>query len=190
VATTLGYARVSTSRQTTDTQHDQLRAAGCERIFEDKISGARQDRPGLNALLDYARPGDTVVVSALDRLGRTLSHIVTTADDLAQRQIVLKSIREGIDYGTDAGRLMAGIFGALAQYERSLIGERAADRRAAAQARGEHVGRRRLLEPGQVAHAKALHDGGETMVAIARTLKVSRATLYRSLARAGLAPAA
>ena len=181
--TTLGYARVSTGRQSTDTQHDQLLAAGCERIFEDKISGARQDRPGLSALLDYARPGDTVIVIALDRLGRTLSHIVSTADDLAQRQIVLKSLREGIDYSNDCGQLMAGIFGALAQYERKLIAERASDRRAAARARGEHVGRKPILEASQIAHAKALHDGGESMVSVARTLKVSRATLYRSLDR-------
>jgi len=129
--TSLGYARVSTSHQTLDQQHDALNAAGVERIFDDKMSGTRADRPGLAALLDYARDGDTVTVVALDRLGRSLSGIVKTVEDLHGRGILLRSLREGIDYSTAVGRMVAGIFASLAEYERTLINERAAAAREA-----------------------------------------------------------
>jgi DNA invertase Pin-like site-specific DNA recombinase len=110
----VGYARVSTGHQSLDQQRDALTAAGCERIFTDKLSGVREDRPGLAAMLDYVRPGDTVVVIALDRLGRSLSGVIRTVETLTETGVLLRSLREGIDYSTPTGRMLAGIFAALA----------------------------------------------------------------------------
>src|SRR5690348_14887960 len=104
----IGYARVSTSRQTVDQQLDALNAHGCSRIFTDKMSGAKTDRPGLRALLDYARSGDTVVVWRLDRLGRSLSHVVQTAADLHKRGINIIGLNDGINYSSPTGRMLAG----------------------------------------------------------------------------------
>ena len=179
--TSLGYARVSTTHQSLDQQRDALKAAGVSRIFEDVMSGARDDRPGLAALLDYAREGDTVVVAALDRLGRSLSGIVSTIDTLQSRGVLLRSIREGIDYSQPVGRMVAGIFAALAEYERTLINERAAAAREAARARGRQPGRPRALDPAKVEQARILRAGGQSMAEICETLGVSRATLYRAL---------
>ncbi len=106
----IGYARVSTDHQSLEAQRDALAAAGCERIFTDKLSGVRDDRPGLAALLDYARPGDTVVVVALDRLGRSLSGVIRTVETLSGAGVLLRSLHEGIDYSTASGRMLAGIF--------------------------------------------------------------------------------
>jgi DNA invertase Pin-like site-specific DNA recombinase len=178
---TLGYARVSTSHQTLDQQTDALTTAGCERIFTDKMSGARDDRPGLAALLDYARDGDTVVVIALDRLGRSLAGIVRTVETLRERGILLRSLREGIDYSTPVGRMVAGIFASLAEYERELINERAAAAREAARARGKHTGRPKALTSEQVALAQRMHGSRESVSTIMQTLGVSRATVYRAL---------
>jgi len=136
----IGYARVSTDHQSLEAQHDALTAAGCERIFTDKLSGARDDRPGLAALLDYVRAGDTVTVVALDRLGRSLSAVIRTIERLTEDQVLLRSLREGIDYSTSTGRMLAGIFAALAEYEREPIHKRAAAARAAARLRGRHTG--------------------------------------------------
>ena len=177
----LGYARVSTTHQTLDQQHDALAAAGVERIFDDKMSGARDDRLGLAQLLDYAREGDTVTVVALDRLGRSLSGIVRTVETLQQRGIVLRSLREGIDYSTPVGRMVAGIFASLAEYERTLIAERATAAREAARARGRQVGRKRAIDQPKIEQARILRAGGQTIAEICATLGVSRATLYRSL---------
>ncbi len=185
----LGYARVSTDHQSLDQQHDALTAAGCERIFNDMLAGARDDRPGLAALLDYAREGDTVVVVALDRLGRSLAGIVRTVETLRERGVMLRSLREGIDYSTAVGRMVAGIFASLAEYERELIHERAAVARHAARARGKHTGRPRALSDDQVRIARRMRQHGESMPTIAATLRVSRATLYRSLGRDGNAGA-
>src|SRR4051794_7112900 len=115
----VGYARVSTSHQSLNQQHDALTSAGVVRIFDDITSGARNDRPGLAALLDYVREGDCVTVVALDRLGRSLSGIVQTIDTLTSRGIVLRSLREGVDYATAVGKMIAGIFATLAEYERT-----------------------------------------------------------------------
>jgi DNA invertase Pin-like site-specific DNA recombinase len=179
--TSLGYARVSTSHQTLDQQHDALTAAGVERIFDDVMSGTRDDRPGLAALLGYAREGDTVTVVALDRLGRSLSGIVKTVEDLHARGILLRSLREGIDYSTAVGRMVAGIFASLAEYERTLINERAAAAREASRVRGKHVGRPARLDAEQVALAKRMRASGETISTLVATLGVSRATVYRAL---------
>src|SRR5664280_2931456 len=138
---TVGYARVSTDHQSLLAQRDALTAAGCDRIFTDQMSGVREDRPGLAQLLDYVRPGDTVVVVALDRLGRSLSGVIRTIETLTERGVLLRSLREGIDYSTPTGRMLAGIFAALAAYERELMHERAAAARQAARLRGRHTGR-------------------------------------------------
>jgi len=128
----VGYARVSTDHQSLAAQHDALTAAGCERIFTDRLSGVREDRPGLVALLDYVRAGDTVVVVALDRLGRSLSEVIRTLETLTAAGVLLRSLREGIDYATPTGRMLAGISAALAGYGRELMHERAAAARQAA----------------------------------------------------------
>jgi len=184
VSKSLGYARVSTSHQTLDQQTGALKAAGVERIFEDKMSGARDDRPGLAALLDYAREGDTVTVVALDRLGRSLSGIIRTVDTLHERGVVLRSLREGIDYSTAVGKMVAGIFASLAEYERTLINERAAAAREAARTRGRPVGRKPVLSPDQVALARRMRASGESISTLVTTLGASRATIYRALSEA------
>jgi DNA invertase Pin-like site-specific DNA recombinase len=176
-----GYARVSTSRQTLDQQVDALVEAGVEpqHIFSDKMSGSREDRPGLLALLCQAREGDTITVVALDRLGRSLTNVIQTIDDLESRGIRVKSLREGVDFSTDMGRLLAGIFASLAEYERKLIKERAAAAREAARSRGKRVGRKPALTKAQAATARKMRDDGFPITEIAATLKVSRASVYR-----------
>jgi len=177
----LGYARVSTDHQSLDHQRDALNGAGCERVFSDQLSGVRDDRPGLAALLDYARAGDTVVVVALDRLGRSLSGIIRTVETLTGAGVLLRSLREGIDYSTATGRMLAGIFAALAAYERELMHERAAAARAAARARGRHTGRPPKLTPAQTRQVRALRAGGETISELVAGFGVSRATIYRAI---------
>lgn len=176
----IGYARVSTEHQSLDQQHDTLTAAGAQRIFTDHASGIRDDRPGLAALLDYARAGDTVIVVALDRLGRSLSGIIRTIETLTEAGVLLRSLREGIDYST-TGRMLAGIFAALAAYERDLIHERAAAARTAARARGRHTGRPPRLTPDQTRQVRALRAGGESISSLITSYGVSRATIYRAL---------
>lgn len=180
IGTKLGYARVSTTKQTLDQQLDALFANGTERIFTDKLSGTRDDRPGLKELLDYARPGDTVVVVALDRLGRSLTGIVRTLDELRERDIHVVSLREGIDTSTSTGRMVAGIFASLAEYERTLITDRAQAAREAALARGQRAGRKPVLTDEQVEIARRMRTSGESINSIAVAFpKASRATLYR-----------
>lgn len=176
----IGYARVSTEHQSLDQQRDTLTAAGAQRIFTDHASGIRDDRPGLAALLDYARAGDTVIVVALDRLGRSLSGIIRTIETLTEAGVLLRSLREGIDYSTTTGRMLAGIFAALAAYERDLIHERAAAR-TAARARGRHTGRPPRLTPDQIRQVRALRAGGESISSLITSYGVSRATIYRAL---------
>lgn len=177
----IGYARVSTKRQTLDQQLDALHAAGVERVFTDKMSGTRDDRPGLAELLAYAREGDTVVVVALDRLGRSLSGIIRTVEALTERGVQLRSLREGIDYSTPIGRMLAGIFASLAEYERTLIAERAEAAREAAAERGRQTGRPRALSDDQARQLRALRAGGESIADLCRSFKISRATAYRVL---------
>jgi DNA invertase Pin-like site-specific DNA recombinase len=179
--TVLGYVRVSTKKQSIDGQVDALVRAGVdpERIYSDVLSGARDDRPGLAALLAYAREGDEIVVVALDRLGRSLSHMVRTIESLGEWGINLRSLREGIDFSTAAGRLQAALFSAMAAYERDLIKERAAAAREAAAIRGRRVGRPRALTEEQVRTARTLREAGTDITSIAATLNTSRATVYR-----------
>ena len=180
--TLVGYARVSTADQNLDLQSDALERAGCQRVFMDKASGSVADRPQLAACLDYVRDGDTLVVWRLDRLGRSLPHLIDTVRSLADRGIGFKSVQEAIDTTTPGGRLVFHVFAALAEFERDLIKERTHAGLAAARARGRVGGRPPALTPAKAKAAKHLYDAGGTTVAdIARIVNVSRATVYRSL---------
>jgi DNA invertase Pin-like site-specific DNA recombinase len=146
--TRIGYVRVSTVTQTLDQQELALDAAGVSKTFSDTMSGARYDRPGLAALLEYARDGDTVVVWKLDRLGRNTLHILETVKALTGRGVTLVSITDGIDSSTPAGRMMIGVLGSLAEYERELTKERTALKRQASRANGTKLGRpRKVVRP-------------------------------------------
>lgn len=185
----LGYARVSTSKQSTDPQFDALTEFGCERIFSDTMSGARTDRPGLKELLDYARPGDTVTVWRLDRLGRSLSHVVQTAEKLHKKGIMLRGLNDGVDYSTPTGKMIAGILASLAEYERTLIAERAQVAREAARARGKQVGRPKAISPDQLETIKAMRAAGQSVATICKQLKLVRSTVYNALAEMDEVPA-
>src|SRR5512147_2967937 len=143
----IGYARVSTTDQTLDLQKDALQKAGCGRIFTDTASGAKAERIGLEEALNYVRPGDTLVVWRLDRLGRSLPHLIETITGLNNRGIGFKSITESIDTTTSGGKLIFHIFGALAEFERDLIKERTQAGLTAARARGRLGGRPKALTP-------------------------------------------
>ena len=177
----VGYARVSTQDQKLDLQRQALQAAGCDLIFEDHISGTRAKRPGLDKVLAKLAPGVVVVVWRLDRLGRSLSHLVEVLKVIESKGAGFVSLNEAIDTTSASGRLVFHMMAALAEFERSLIVERTQAGLAAAKARGAKLGRRRKLSPKQVAHGRALLDAGETGHAVAQSLGVSRATLYRAL---------
>jgi DNA invertase Pin-like site-specific DNA recombinase len=178
----VGYARVSTDGQTTRTQIDALRAAGCDEVFEDAgVSGGTITRDGLDACLAGLRDGDTLVVTRLDRLGRSLPHLVSTVHDLAERGVGFVSLAEAINTTTATGRLVLGIFASLAAFERDLISERTTAALAAKKRRGESVGRRPALTPAQVREARALLAAGRGPSYVARTFRVGRSTLYRHL---------
>lgn len=184
----IGYARVSTGDQDTALQLDALTATGCERVFEDHASGSREDRPELAACLDYLRAGDTLVIWKLDRLGRSLPHLLQLAGDLQARDVELVITTMGIDTRTPGGRLLYGILGAVAEYERSLIQERTRAGLEAARARGRVGGRKPSLSPRQAKLARDMYaekdaDGkrAHTVADIARELKVGRSTIYRYL---------
>jgi DNA invertase Pin-like site-specific DNA recombinase len=179
----IGYARVSTGEQTLDLQLDALTTAGCGKVYTETASGAKVDRPVLDEILSYLRAGDTLVVWRLDRLGRSLQHLIEVVAELAERGIGFKSLSEEIDTTTPGGKLVFHVFGALAEFERDLIRERTQAGLAAARARGRTGGRpKKLADPKQLALARSLYDGGQTDIAtICRTLGISRATLYRAL---------
>ena len=182
----LGYARVTTGHQSLDQQLDALTAAGVDpnRIYSDKLSGTstREQRPGLAALLDYARPGDAIVVVGIDRLGRNAAEVMTTIRELRDREIVLRSLREGIDTSNATGRMVAGVLASLAELELELGRERRAAAREARRARGQHIGRPKALDEKKAALAQRMHASGESASTIATALGVSRATVYRVLA--------
>jgi DNA invertase Pin-like site-specific DNA recombinase len=182
----LGYARVSTGHQSLDQQLDALAAAGVgpNRVYTDKLSGTstREQRPGLAALLDYARPGDAIVVVGIHRLGRNAAEVMTTIRELRDRDIVLRSLREGIDTSNSTGRMVAGVLASLAELELELGRERRAAAREARRARGQSIGRPRALDKSKSALAQRMHASGESASTIAATLGVSRATVYRALA--------
>src|SRR5512132_764937 len=176
----IGYARVSTTDQTIDLQKDALEKAGCSKIFTDTASGAKAERTGLDEALNYVRAGDTVVVWRLDRLGRSLKHLIETIIGLNDRKIGFKSITESIDTTTSGGKLIFHIFGALAEFERDIIQERTQAGLNAARARGRKSGRPKSLTPKKAQMALALYqDKSNTIDEICKTLNISRATLYR-----------
>jgi DNA invertase Pin-like site-specific DNA recombinase len=183
----IGYGRVSTGHQSLDQQLDGLTAAGVnpERIYSDKLSGTsnREQQPGLGALLDYARPGDAIVVVGIDRLGRNAAEVMTTIRELRDRDIVLKSLREGIDTSNATGCMVAGVLASLAELELELGRERRTAAREARRARGQHIGRPKVLDKSKAALAQRMHASGESASTIATALGVSRATLYRVLAQ-------
>jgi DNA invertase Pin-like site-specific DNA recombinase len=183
----MGYARVSTADQELQLQIEALQHAGCrdDQIFRDIASGARTARPGLEACMQALAPGDTLVVWRLDRLGRSMAHLVTLIEELLKRQIGLRSLCDGaIDTTTASGELVFHIFSALAQFERRLIQERTRAGLAAARARGKQGGRRPLRpEDPRVQMAYALYgDQRLTVPDICRTLRISQATFYRYVA--------
>jgi len=184
----VGYTRVSTVAQTLDQQNDALTKAGVTKTFSDTMSGARDDRPGLAELMAYVREGDTIVVWKLDRLGRNTLHILETVKALTDRGVTLVSTSDGIDSSTPAGRMMIGVLGSLAEYERELIRERTALKRATSRANGTGFGRpRKVADTEHIATAKKMKTDGHIGKDIAKYLGVSRATLYRYLAHEDVA---
>lgn len=178
----VGYARVSTQDQDPALQLDALKAAGCEKLFTEKASGAQRERPQLQAALDYMREGDTLVIWKLDRLARSLKQLIETVEGLAARGIGLRSLTEAIDTTTSGGKLIFHIFGALAEFERGVIRERTRAGLDAARARGRTGGRPPALSSDDLAAAKALlHDPDITVEQVARRLGVVPSTLYRHL---------
>jgi DNA invertase Pin-like site-specific DNA recombinase len=179
----IGYARISTGEQTLHLQEDALQQAGCEQLYRDVASGAKAERPGLADAVDHLRTGDTLVVWRLDRLGRSLRHLIDTLTDLDKRGIGFKSLTEHIDTTTPGGRLIFHIFGSLAEFERDLIRERTNAGLAAARSRGRTGGRppaKAFRNPAALAMAKDLYHNTKTPIAaICRQFNISRPTLYR-----------
>lgn len=175
----IGYARISTSDQTTHLQEDSLKAAGCERIFADTMSGSTTQRPGLDQTLGTLRAGDTLVIWKLDRLGRSLRHLVELAALLRENRIELRSLTEGIDTTTPGGQLVFHIFAALAQFEREIIKERVQAGLEAAAARGRKGGRPSVVKPSTKKAIGSMIAAGLTSREICDQLKISRATFFR-----------
>jgi DNA invertase Pin-like site-specific DNA recombinase len=182
VSDLIGYARVSSDDQNLDLQLDALKEAGCVRVFEEKASGALDDRPELARLVDHLRPGDTVAVWRLDRLGRSLRHLIEVVGELEERQVGFCSLTEGINTTTPSGKLVFHLFGALAEFERALIVERTKAGLVAARARGRNGGRPPKMTPEKRDVARHMYESRKhSMATIANAIGVSRATVYRSL---------
>jgi DNA invertase Pin-like site-specific DNA recombinase len=178
----IGYARVSTSDQDTALQIDALNKSGCEKVYQEKISGASKERPELTKCLDALRAGDTLTVWRLDRLGRSLKELVSIIAELEQKQVGFKSLTESIDTTTPTGKLQFHVFAALAEFERALIQERTKAGLAAARARGRKGGRPIKLSSKEVQKAKAmLLDPNITKTEVAKHLGITRATLNKYL---------
>jgi DNA invertase Pin-like site-specific DNA recombinase len=178
----LGYARVSTEDQKLDLQHDALLKTGCEKIFDETASGASTRLPVRKELLDFARPGDTVVVWKLDRLGRSLRDLIDIVNALGERSVGLRSLRESIDTTTPAARLTFHVFGALAEFERDMVRERTRAGLLAARKRGKRPGRPRSLTPEKLEMARIMIANPNLSARqVADQLGVHRTTLYRSL---------
>jgi DNA invertase Pin-like site-specific DNA recombinase len=182
----IGYARVSTFDQNLDLQIDALKKAGCEKIYQDQLSGAKVDRPGLEEALAFARKGDTLVVWRLDRLGRSLRHLIMTVEEMQGRGVALKSLQDNIDTSTATGQLQFHLIAALAQFERSLIQERTNAGLVAARARGRFGGRPQKLTTEQIKMAAAMMKNRAASVnQICATFKIGRTTLYKYVTPAG-----
>src|SRR3954452_6335971 len=176
----IGYARVSTTDQTLDLQLDALKKEGCAKIFTDTASGAKAERKGLEEAVSYVRAGDTIAVWRLDRLGRSLPHLIETIGALEARNIGFKSLTESIDTTTSGGKLVFHIFGALAEFERNLIRERTSAGLQAARERGRKGGRPKSLSANKIEMARKLYaDETNAVENICKTLGISRTTLWR-----------
>lgn len=175
----IGYIRVSTNDQNTDLQRNALQGANCELIFEDKISGKTAERPGLKKALRILQPGDTLVVWKLDRLGRSMRHLVMLTGELRERGINFRSLTDSIDTSTPMGRFFFHVMGALAEMERELIVERTRAGLAAARDKGRIGGRRRIMTPEVVSRAERMLANGAALHQVALVLEVSVKTLYR-----------
>jgi DNA invertase Pin-like site-specific DNA recombinase len=185
----IGYMRVSASgdRQVLDLQRDALIAAGVDarHLFEDRVTGSRGDRVGLTKALAFLKPGDCLVVWKLDRLGRSLPHLLATVTALKNRGIAFRSLTEQMDTTTPQGEFLFHIFGSLAQFERSLIQERVQAGLAAARRRGRHGGRPTAIDREKLAAVTSALNAGATKAAVCRTFGIKRSTLIDSLARIG-----
>ena len=178
----IGYARVSTQDQHLDLQIDALKKAGCEKIFTDVVSGAKAKREGLDQALQYVREGDALVIWKLDRLGRSLKHLIEVVNMLNNKGIGLRVLQEAIDTTTTGGKLVFHIFGAIAEFERDLIRERTSAGLAAARARGKKGGRKHKLDAKKVSILKSMYaDKNNSVDDICDTLGISKPTLYRYL---------
>ena len=177
----VGYARVSTIDQDPTLQLDALAAAGCAKVFEDCASGAQADRAGLRSALEYVRDGDVLIVWKLDRLGRSLPHLIETVTSLATRGVGFRSITEAIDTTTPGGRLVFHLFGALGEFERDLIQERTRAGLAAAVARGRKGGRKPVLTSEKLKLARTFIAKGLTVREAATRLRVGKTALYDAL---------
>ena len=178
----IGYARVSSGDQSIDLQTDALTAAGCEKLYSDHgVSGSTESRPGLDNAIANLAQGDVLTVWRLDRLGRSLSHLINLVNELGERGIGFVSLSEHIDTTTAGGKLVFHMMGALAEFERSLIVDRTKAGIAAARRRGKRVGRPPSLSPEQLQHARSAIEGGETIAGMASILEVDRKTLSRAL---------
>lgn len=183
----IGYARVSTDDQNLNLQRDALQATGCGKIFEDQISGAKAERPGIQAALHFARPGDTLVIWRLDRLSRSLKDLIEMVKHLESKGIGLKSLQESIDTTSSSGMLIFHLFGALAEFERNLTRERTQAGLQAARARGRKGGRPKTLSKDKQALAVQLYnDKKHTVVQICVLMGISRPTLYKYIESARL----
>ncbi|MBK1673759.1 invertase [Ectothiorhodospira shaposhnikovii] len=177
----IGYARVSTSEQDTALQTDALLKAGCDRIFDDTVSGAKIERPGLAAALAYLREGDVLVVWRLDRLGRSLPHLIEVIGALEARSVGFRSLTESIDTTTPGGRLIFHVFGALGQFERDLIRDRTRAGLAAAAARGRKGGRKPVVSDEKLQRARQYIAAGLNVREAAARLKIGKTALYAAL---------
>ncbi|MEI6622485.1 MAG: recombinase family protein [Actinomycetes bacterium] len=181
MANLIGYARVSTTEQDPAAQVDALNAAGCLRVFSDHASGALDERPALSSCLEYLRPDDTLVVYRLDRLGRSVPHLLKTIDELANRGVGFRSLSEAIDTESASGRLVLNVFAAMSAFELDLIRERTAAGMAAARARGSSPGRPTKLTATRLRAARQMLDAGTPATEVAKAMNIGRTTLYRHL---------
>lgn len=180
----IGYARVSTQDQNLDLQRDALQRVGCTEIFDEKSTGSKSARPALTAALASLKPGDILVVWRLDRLGRSLKHLIETMQELERRGIGFQSLSEGIDSKSPTGKLLFHVIGAVAEFERSLISERTRAGLQASKRRGQTLGRPRRMSSLEVERARTLAAAGRHSLAdIARELNAARSTVRRVLAR-------
>jgi DNA invertase Pin-like site-specific DNA recombinase len=178
----IGYSRVSTDDQNLDLQTDDLNKAGCEKIFSDVASGAKSERVGLAQAVEFARKGDVIVCWKLDRLGRSLQHLIETVKKLDAKGVGFRSLRESIDTNTPGGKLVFHLFGALAEFERDLIRERTGAGLASARARGRLGGRPKVVNSKKAKMVATMHaDPLHSVPEICDTLGISKATFYRHL---------